>query len=344
VFLFVPPGRPHGRAAMVFLLGVAIGCGPWLGKNWGLAGNPTYPLLYEWFDGQTWTPEKDARWKRAHQAGHRTGERPFGLSQLRRDLTIVGWSSSYASPVLVPFFIVGLFCRRHRALVASLAAFCLFVLVAWWLLTHRVDRFLIPILPLAAIVAAVGAGWSPWIVWRRAVWVLLIVAVGYGALLAGSRLVGDNRFLVALRDLRTDLDHPRDPDYWHLHPAHHFLNQNVADGCRVLAVGEAQVFNFDVPVLYNTCFDDCVLEQLLRGRTREERYAALRAERISHVFVFWRELDRYRSPGNYGYSDFVTRDLVRRVLVEEQKLLRPIPSIDHPESSEVFEVIGWQDW
>ena len=39
--------------------------------------------------------------------------------------------------------------------------------------------------------------------------------------------------------------------------------------------------------------------------------AVLRRDRISHVLVNWHELDRYRSPGNYGYSSFTTRELVR---------------------------------
>ena len=59
---------------------------------------------------------------------------------------------------------------------------------------------------------------------------------------------------------------------------------------------------------------------------------------------FWRELDRYRSPGNYGYSSYVTRDLVRRELVAEQGLLRPLPLEDDPDSSEVYEVVGWENW
>lgn len=42
-----------------FLLAVAVGCGPWFVKNAVLTGNPTYPLLFEWFGGTSRTDELD---------------------------------------------------------------------------------------------------------------------------------------------------------------------------------------------------------------------------------------------------------------------------------------------
>lgn len=110
-----------------------------------------------------------------------------------------------------------------------------------------------------------------------------------------------------------------------------------------MLVGEAQVFNFDVPVLYNTCFDDCVFETMMNGLTKDERMNALRKRRISHVFIFWYELERYRSPGNYGYSAYVTPELIQREFVE-QGILREIPLGLDPGNSQVFEVVGWQTW
>jgi hypothetical protein len=275
---------------------------------------------------------------------HHEGGHSYTLRQLRDSVKLIAWSSQFASPVLVPFVVVGLFSRRHRRVVVALTLFCGFVVLAWWLATHRVDRFLLPILPLAALVAGVGATWSRGVGWQRGVRVLVTVGAVYALFLNVTRFNSDNRFLVALDDLRIDAPNPHDPDYFQNHTSHQYLNEVVRDGYCVLAVGDAQAFDFSVPVLYNTCFDDCQFEQLLRGRTREERYAALRERRISHLFVYWSEIDRYRSPGNYGYSDFVTRDLVRRVLVREQQLLQPVPLNDNPENSEVFEVVGWRDW
>jgi hypothetical protein len=107
----------------------------------------------------------------------------------------------------------------------------------------------------------------------------------------------------------------------------------------VLLVGDAQPFDLEMPVLYNTCFDESIFERLLKGRSREQRLAALREHGISHILVDWSEVDRYRSPGNYGFSDYVSRSLVRDELVEEQRLLRRVELGVHPEWWEVFEVV-----
>jgi hypothetical protein len=167
--------------------------------------------------------------------------------------------------------------------------------------------------------------------------------------LVASRGIGDNRFFVSLDELRADIPHESDYDertghYFMVHPSHHFLNNAVQPGYQVLAVGEAQVFDLEVPVLYNTCFDDDHFEQLMRDRTRDERYQVLRELRISHILFYWSELARYRSPGNYGYSDYVTRELIWREFVERQQLLRNIPVGTKPENWEIFEVVGSEEW
>jgi hypothetical protein len=144
-------------------------------------------------------------------------------------------------------------------------------------------------------------------------------------LFAGSHLIGDNRILVRLDALRTDLPTADSVHYSRIHPAHRYLNAHVAGGDRVLVVGDAQVFDIEVPMFYNTCFDDCVLQQIVEGKNRDERLQALCDLRISHVYVNWSEIDRYRQPGNYGFTDYVTRELVRSELADTQKLLRLVP-------------------
>jgi hypothetical protein len=257
---------------------------------------------------------------------------------------LVLWSSSYAGPFLVPFAAWGLLSKRHRRLVVTIGAFCAYSFLTWWLFTHRIDRFLLPILPLAALLAGEGATWCSHARGPRIVFVLLLVCLVFQFLFGTSRVPVDNRFLVAMEDLYRDVPHKADLWFSRIHPAVHGINRLVGPGFRALAVGEAQVFDYEVQVLYNTCFDDCRFEQLMRGRTAEQRYAALCENRISHIFFSWSELDRYRTPGNYGYSNYVTRELVHRELLEEQKLLRRIPVPFTEESGEIFEVVGWQEW
>ena len=84
-----------------------------------------------------------------------------------------------------------------------------------------------------------------------------------------------------------------------------------------------------MPVLYNTCFDDCIFEQLVSGRTAAEVRAELAARQITYVYVNWGEIARYRSPGNYGFTDFVQPEVFDRLVA--QGVLEPLPPIEgHP--------------
>ena len=89
------------------------------------------------------------------------------------------------------------------------------------------------------------------------------------------------------------------------------------------------MFDLSVPVLYNTCFDDCIFEQLVRGRTAAEVRAELAARQITYVYVNWGEIARYRSPGNYGFTDFLQPEVFGRLVA--QGVLEPLPPVEgHP--------------
>ena len=314
--------RPVG----VFLLAAFLGCGLWFGKNWVLTGNPTYPLLYNVFGGKTRTPEKNRQWVNAHRP------KDFSPSALGGDLARVGLRSEWLSPLLVPLAVLAFLDRRRRRLVIALLAYFGFVIAAWWLFTHRIDRFWIPAVPLLALLGGAGACWSRWPWWRRLLIALLLLGLVANFLVA-DLAVGYSRYFLPLDRLRHDVeqvDRPGRVDPWH-----HYLNTHVGRG-RVLMVGEAEVFDLEVPVLYNTCFDDCLFEQLVRGHSAEERgqsaeqiRAALASRGISHVYVDWGEIRRYRSPGNYGFTDFVRPPVFEELV--GRGILQPLPEIEgHP--------------
>ena len=129
-----------------------------------------------------------------------------------------------------------------------------------------------------------------------------------------SPAIGDARILVDIAKLRQN-------DPVRVNPVHAWLNQNAPAGSKVLLVGDAQPFDLEIPVVYNTVFDTNRFDELFRGRTADERRAALRREGITHIYFHWPEIARYRSAGNYGYSDYVSQELVQQELVAEQGLL-----------------------
>jgi hypothetical protein len=198
------------------------------------------------------------------------------------------------------------------------------VLACWWVLTHRLDRFLVPALPLVALLAGIGAASLPHVAWQRLALGLLIA----GCLIQfpfASLFLGDHRYFAPLDALRRDDAKIAAVSGQRIETSHRWLNAHVPPGKRVLLVGDAEPFDLHVPAIYNTCFDDCQFARIFEGKTREERLAALQAEGITHIFFSWTHLARYRSPGNYGYtSDYVTRELVHRELVGQQRLLRKV--------------------
>lgn len=316
VWVAASGGRSRWQAAAVFVLAVLAGCGLWFGKNWVLAGNPIYPLLYEWFGGATRTAAKDAQWARAHYPNS------FGFGRLASDLAGVFWRSEWLSPLLMPLAALSLAVAKHRRAALALWGYFAYVLVAWWALTHRIDRFWIPALPVVALLAGIGATWAASPAWRRMVLGLLLCGMALNLLFVVTPHPGfDTAYFSSLAELREAPYRVGDP--WRL-----FLNDHVPRGWKVLSVGDAEVFDFEPLVIYNTVFDDSAFEDLCQNRTPAEVKAELLARRVSCIYVHWGEIRRYRQPGNYGFPESINQACFER-LVQQGVLERPLRSRFH---------------
>lgn len=298
------------QALAAFLLLACAACGPWLVKNAVLAGNPVYPLLYDWLGGETRTPELDAQWTAAHRPPN------FDLVDLAARATGFALTSYWLSPLVVPLAMLAFLNRAARKLALVTAGYVAYVFTAWWLLTHRIDRFWLPALPLMALLAGMGATWSTTKAWRVTLSVLLIACLAFNFLVLADGNLINNRYLADLDQLRAD---PAQVEPWHI-----WLNAHADEVRRVLLVGDAQPFDLVPAATYNTVFDANRFEQLAKGRTSDEIRRELAALGVSHVLVSWREIERYRSPGNYGITDFlqpkVFDDLVADGVLEQVPL------------------------
>ena len=122
-----------------------------------------------------------------------------------------------------------------------------------------------------------------------------------------------NAWFVPLEKLRDDPRRAFNP--WHLY----FNHDSTTGG--ILAVGDAAVFDLKRPVFYNTCFDDCIFEQWVKGKEVREIRAALASRNIAYVFVNWGEISRYRR--TYGFTDFVQPEVFDELVNEG--VLAPVP-------------------
>ena len=64
---FMSARKRAWKPVIAFAIAAGCGCGLWYAKNWALTGNPTYPLLYSVFGGESRTVENDQQWRTAHQ-------------------------------------------------------------------------------------------------------------------------------------------------------------------------------------------------------------------------------------------------------------------------------------
>jgi 4-amino-4-deoxy-L-arabinose transferase-like glycosyltransferase len=164
--------RRGRRLASLAAFGALAAIGlPWYVKNLAVAGDPAYPIFDGLFGGKYWT----AAVQEVYEAGWST----FGLEGLWRlpifplefllhsDRYERGYGFSPALFVLAPVGAVVL--RRSWAWVfgAGLVVYA----VVWWEALYQITRYLLPVLPFAAVLAA-GAAVSLW----RPVWPRRFVA------------------------------------------------------------------------------------------------------------------------------------------------------------------------
>jgi hypothetical protein len=305
--------RSRWKPVAALLCAAALGGGLWYVKNWFFTGNPTYPLLFKVFGDSTgtWTPASNAQWDRVHYP------EVVSVAALARDLGRVFLTSEWLSPLLFPLGLLAVAARRPRRTELVLVGYFAWFIVCWWLLTHRIDRFWIPSLAVVAVLAGIGVSWSDRVLWRRAFLVLFAATSLASLLVAASPAPGKyQRFFLPLQRARTD---PLRVDAWHRH-----FNAHPPEGV-LLLVGDAAVFDLDVPILYSTCFDATPLRILAGAASPEERRRRLAEAGVSHVLVHWGEIARYRA--TYGFDPWVQPALFDELAAQE--VLLPLPPIEN---------------
>ena len=323
-------------AAAVFSLGAAITFGPWAIKNLAQTGNPVYPLAYTIFGGRDWTPELNEKWREAHKAKVRWNQ-PAGIpGDLWNQAQEVAVRSVWQSPLVFGLAPLALLVFRRskpgaseapdepRSLVGSLILYSVWMFLIWWGITHRIDRFWLPMLPVICALSGIGAaeliermrqladagrrGLAA--VSTVGLTALLFVPTAYNLAFVTTAIAGNNGYLLdetAARRVAMQTT-----------PSIAVLESRLPAGSRVLLVGEAAVFDAEFELRYNTVFDFELLQAWatddplslnnpdIPPKPRDEILAALHEQGITHVFVNWLEIVRYREPGSYTYTEFVS--------------------------------------
>jgi hypothetical protein len=281
------------RLVLAFGIGVAIVMGPWLLKNFLDTGNPVYPLGFRVFGGRDWDQAREAKWVNAH------GPRPIEAKAFVGSAIDVAGRSDWQSPAFVALVPLAFLRRESRRIALVIGGYVLYLFLTWWLLTHRLDRFWLPLLPGLAVLAGFGADWTRAKAWTALLGLVLVVSIASNFAYSTTALVGLNQWTGDLKVLRTEV--PR-----MVNPPLARLDAELPPGAEPLFVGQAQGFHMAHRVVYNTVFDRETFETIDRDHSTEEVRAELKRRGITHIYVDWADIERYRSPGNYGFTDYVT--------------------------------------
>ncbi len=294
---------PVFKYAMMFIAGGALAIGPWLLKNTAETGNPVYPLAWSVFGGDDWNAELQEKWKDAHSPSHHS------LSAIPHDLWNVVSKSDYQSVLLFAFAPLAFLAIDRRKVILWLWIYLLWLFISWWVFTHRLDRFWLPLIPVACLLAGVGVDQ----LWKsRAKWlsfVIVAIAVVFNLGLIVSTRTGLNFYLADIETLaESSIIQP---------PGILTMNQSLDAHEKLLSVGEANVFDARFRLAYNTVFDISLLEKWCTSSdgewlTETEIRSNLESAGITHVLVNWSEILRYRL--TYRYTDFVIPESLDRLI------------------------------
>ncbi|HEV7239414.1 MAG TPA: glycosyltransferase family 39 protein [Thermoanaerobaculia bacterium] len=151
--LIVAVSRRRPAAVLVFSIACAAVAAPWYIRNVMYTGNPVFPVMSEVFgDDPYWRPEDH---KLLVTLWHEYGERSLkGFLRLPYDLTFkqeefeggVPWTRMF---LLLPLILIGFRRRENRFLITVIVLY-----LVYWFTQAQIYRFLLPIIPLYAIVLA----------------------------------------------------------------------------------------------------------------------------------------------------------------------------------------------
>ena len=294
---------------------------PWLVKNWLFTGNPVYPLFYNAFPSPHWSAEQAALFARKHYPS-------FDIAGLKQFFGLP-WHYSLAEPGAVPLLLMTgplvLVVRNANSLVRRAAWVLVVSYLGWYLLTFRPWRFLMPALPVAALVGAsalnqLAGDRRVQLALRCVVAIMLVASL---ARVAASNFVDAEDYKMLpprMTALNYALGQVSESEFVErmgggLFEPILWMNRHLPATVKVLYVGEARPYYAHHTVLWSTAFDKHLLDEINPLPTGVAQLRDALSERgITHVYVNFSEWERLRV--NYNYLLDIDTAALRKVLQE----------------------------
>ena len=329
------PRRALLARAARYLLIATVPVLPWGLKNALLTGNPVYPFLSQVFPSPHWTPSQALIFAKAHAPTFGDIHTPAFIWSTLVDLGRRAVHYSLIEPLAVPFFLLLmpllLLCRPLPPPIRRATSLCLVAYVGWYVLTYRPWRFLFPMFPLAAVLAAFALDNAARELWQRrllhaVVGLLLLFSLATIALNITADVEISSRQPPTYSVINYSLGQMSTEDF----VAHMgsgafepivWMNHHLPATAAVLYLGETRAYYAQHRVFWSTAFDQDLLATRTKEATAPDSFPAdLRAHGISHIYMNWSELLRLQL--NYGYLRDLKWPVIQRML--QDGYLQPV--------------------
>lgn len=297
------PAAPF-RDALLFLLVAAVVYSPWPLRNVVFAGNPVYPLLNGVFGNPGWSPERmlllsdDAHSLSSQLHTWKDPARLLLSLTFFPDPDMSGLGASIG-PALVGALLFPFFRRKPAAGWAFLRNAFIGCLLAWFL-TSWFSRFLLPALPLMALLTGfLVSGWTEK-AGRSGNALAAVLAVALVCVQVASAFAPTEytRLQSAWRTSFRLVGHPERASqlasrFGQSHQAAQFVNARLPESARILFVGETLPYRYRRDIVAPSAFDEHPLQKIvLPGRPAAEIRRTLAGQGFTHLLFHRREWER----------------------------------------------------
>ncbi len=284
--------RPGGELAIFFVLPCILLAAPWWIKSWLYTGNPVYPLMHGIFGGPDWSTKLGEQLRVWHLSiGMGRGPVDYLLLPLRvilcGDISYERFDGavSYFWIIWLPVAITR---GRRDPLVRNLLLTVL-VYFGFWSITSQQMRFLIPVLPLLSVAAAVSLSDVVRGVRRdkhrkRLAGLVAVVAV---TSLIGSAAQGLWMVSGFAEEDRTIADQVTGfgPE-----PVFDFINEKLPTDARIMMLNTNHGFFCDRSFIADSTFEASQFDELLRRAPGMQGLLELLAE-LGVTHILWHDSD-----------------------------------------------------
>ncbi|MHC4873442.1 MAG: ArnT family glycosyltransferase [Planctomycetota bacterium] len=313
------------KSAAVFIAGILFVFTPWLAKNVLQTGNPVFPIFNSLFSVTGWTDILNQRFHDAHRASD------FSSSAVFSYLKILFFKGRQLFPTPFIFILLsvpGMFShekeiRRH---FRYLFGWVMLIVMLWFFLTHRLDRFLQPAFVIASLGGAVALADLKNRYLKMFFIFASILVFLFSITIAGwSLYLKDKGYSsVALHGKSAELILKNDPSYKAAEILKTFPPQS-----KILALGDAAHFYYPHNVKMAVVFDHHPLFTALEKSESAEQLAAfLKKDSYTHLYISWPELARLHATYYKAYElDAGKQKILRLFLSKNVRKITPLVSL-----------------